>query len=160
MNENCDANNSDKINSRTVAGTTAIPRGDPVTMSDTSSWEGVTRASLGGDYTHQEMSMTSSYPCLSPLHDSAILAVVRPGEGGLHGCVGQSGALDRLVGVVGGGCMGRFQTGYHDSYFSRTQALPNTHSSYWGTSSWVTCGSATTISHSSSSVTWPWRTEV
>ena len=90
-------------------------------------------------------------------------AVVGPGEGVLHGCVGQSGALNCLEGVVGGGGMERFQQDYHDNYrpyYGRTQALPTNYGSHWGTSPWVTSDSATTISHSSSSVASTWRPAV
>ena len=163
QNEDYNIDNSDKINSRTVAGTPAIPRDEPMTMTDTSSWGGLARVSLGGDYTNQERSMTSLHHTISPLQDPAILAVVGPGKDGMHGCLGQSGALDRLVGVVGGDCMERLQPdshGIYRPYYSRTQALPTTPSSHWWTSPWVTCSSAPTISHSTSSVTWPWHTVV
>ena len=86
---------------------------------------GVARASLGGDYTNQERSMTCVcvYPTVSPLQDAAILAVIGPGEEDWHGCVGQFGALDRQVGVVGGGCMERFWLDYLDNYYSTAQPL-------------------------------------
>ena len=93
------------------------------------------------------------------LQDAVILAVIGPGEEDWHGCVGQFGALDRQVGVVGGGCMERFWLDYLDNYkafyYSRAQPLLTTNSSHWGTSLWVTFGSATPMSHNST-VTWPW----
>ena len=122
---------------------------------------GVVRASLGGDYTNQERSMTCVCvnPTISPLQDAAIVDVIGPGEEDWNGCVSQFGALEPQVGVVGGGCMERFWLDYLYNYkvfyYSRAQSLLTTNSSNWGTSLWVTFGSSTTMSHNSS-VTWPW----